>query len=161
MLIARLSGGRWKPEYRLHALWIPGLVILPASLGLIGATLYNHYHWAVLAVAIFFSTFGMIAVSPPTTTYLIEAISPALASEITVGLNIYRFALAIGTTFFITPWEEAVGINWTYGIMAFLALPAFGLVVIAMFYGEKIRNKSTNKWALQENVVLHHSKGTA
>ena len=39
----------WRPEYRLHIAWIPG-VMISVGIGLVGASLQNHYHFMVLAL---------------------------------------------------------------------------------------------------------------
>ena len=60
------NGGIWKPEYRLHALWIPALIFNPIGLGLFGATLQNHWSWGVLAWAQIMVTFGSLSITPIT-----------------------------------------------------------------------------------------------
>ncbi|CAF9935387.1 MAG: hypothetical protein ALECFALPRED_006371 [Alectoria fallacina] len=66
------NGGIWEPEYRLHTLWLPGLVILPVALGLYGASLQYHLHYMVLALACFLGGFATNAIVPVTVTYVIE-----------------------------------------------------------------------------------------
>lgn len=36
------NDGIWKPEYRLHALWIPALIFNPIGLGFFAAALQYH-----------------------------------------------------------------------------------------------------------------------
>src|SRR5260221_7274219 len=57
LAICARNGGKWKPEYRLHALWIPALIFNPIGLGLFGAALKHHLSWVVIAVGQVFVTF--------------------------------------------------------------------------------------------------------
>ncbi len=63
--------------------------------------------------------------------------SPA---EVGIVLNTYRIAFGLSVTFYITPWVDELKFNWTYGLMAFLQVWAFTLVMILMWKGHEIRN---------------------
>ena len=64
-LVAR-NGGLWKPEYRLHALWVTNFVLMPIGLGLVGAALQYKLHWIVFAIGQLFVTLGSFVSIPVT-----------------------------------------------------------------------------------------------
>jgi hypothetical protein len=70
LAISARYGGIWKPEYRLHALWIPAFIANPVGLGIFGAALQHHTHWIVIAVAQVFVTFGSLAIIPIAVNYM-------------------------------------------------------------------------------------------
>jgi hypothetical protein len=134
----RFNGGVWKPEYRLHAMWVPSLLCLPIGLGLYGSALEYHLHYMVLAVGVFLIFFANIAGSGPIVTYLVECFTHHPA-EATSALTFYRLILGLLIPFFIGDWEMAVGFGWTYGMMAFFSVMIFGVIILLMYKGHEIR----------------------
>ena len=148
------NGGVWKPEYRLHSTWIPLLLCSTLGFGLFGATLYYHWHYMVLAFAVFLSNFGNIAAYPPLLNYTIETFTPRLANEVAAAINFYRSLLSIGITFFLFPWATRLGVNWAFGMMAFFTIGAYGLVIICMIWGTQIRAMSFVRTKNESGVHL-------
>lgn len=70
LAICARNGGIWKPEYRLHALWLPAFIFNPIGLGLFGVALEYKLHWIVIAVAQIFVTFGSLSVIPISVNYM-------------------------------------------------------------------------------------------
>ncbi|OQU96072.1 hypothetical protein CLAIMM_02208 [Cladophialophora immunda] len=134
-------GGTWKPEYRLHALWFPSLFLYPASLGLVGATLYYHLHFMVLAFAVFLTAIASISGVSVVLSYLVECFTDH-PNEVAVVVNLYRLVFGIAVTFFIFPWSDAIGINWAYGMMAFFTAGALIPIAALMLWGPSIRARS-------------------
>jgi hypothetical protein len=139
LMICKRNGGKWHPEYRLHSLWFPILFTYPIGLGIFGACLHNHWHYMVLAFAVFLITFSGVSGIAPCVNYIIEALSPALANEATAAMNLYRLVFGISITFFLFPWAAAVGVQWVFGMMAFFTIVAFGAIVLVMVFGPKLR----------------------
>jgi len=142
LAICSRHGGTWKPEYRLHNTWFPLLVCMPLSTGLFGGSLYFHWNYMVLAVAVFLSNFGAVAAFPALLNYVVEAFTPKYANEVTVALNTWRSILSIAISFFLFPWADKVGINWAFGMMSFFTIMAYGSVVACMFAGPFLRKYS-------------------
>lgn len=136
-------GGEWQPEYRLHCLWLPVLLIYPPALGLFGASLYYHLHYMVVALAVFLIGFSGMACVPPIIQYAIEAVGPELANEVQAVLNFWRMILGISIPFFIDAWLGSVGANWVYGTMAFITIVIFGIIAALMRHGRSLR-----KWCI-------------
>lgn len=64
--LAARKSGTWKPEYRLHALWLTNFILMPVGLGLIGAALQYRLHWIVFAIGQVFVTLGSLVSIPVT-----------------------------------------------------------------------------------------------
>ncbi|KAJ5195297.1 Major facilitator superfamily domain general substrate transporter [Penicillium cinerascens] len=137
-LARRYNNGVWKPEYRLHVLWIPSLVINPIGLGIFGAALQYHLHYMVLAFAVFLVTIGSLASVPVTVNYVVECFTKYPA-EAGIVIGAYRIAFGLTISFYINPWVAAVHVGWVYGMMAFFAVFSFFFVMLLMWKGHAIR----------------------
>jgi hypothetical protein len=136
--ICARNGGIWKPEYRLHALWIPGLIFNPIGLGLFGAGLQYKLSWGVLAVATVFVTFGSLSITPITVNYMCECFirNPA---ETSIAVNFYRVGFGLSVAFYINQWVAAVTIGWAYGMMALFEVLSFVSIIALLWKGHRIR----------------------
>jgi MFS family permease len=137
-LCKRFGNNLWKPEYRLHALWIPSLILQPIGLGLFGASLKFHLHYMVLALASFLITLSAVISVPILDTYVVECFTTR-STEANSVMNFYRLVFGLAVPFFISPWIEAVGVNWVFGMMAFFSILAFAVIVALMVKGHAIR----------------------
>ena len=147
--LCRKSGGTWKPEYRLHTLWLPSLVLLPIGLGVFGVALQYHTHYMVLALGAFLITFSAMLSVPVAVNYVIECFRQH-ALETSAIMGAYRLTFGLAVPFFVTPWEKAVGIGWVFGMAAFFSIGSFMLLVLLMWKGHEIRNLSFNGVASTE-----------
>jgi MFS family permease len=138
LAICARYGGIWKPEYRLHALWVPALFCNPIGLGIFGAGLQNHWSWGVLAFAQVLVTFGSLSITPITVNYLCECFRKNPA-ETGIVLNMYRVGFGLTVAFYIQPWVAAMTFAWAYGMMAILEVVSFGAVLLLMWKGHQIR----------------------
>lgn len=138
MWLAARNDGVWRPEYRLHALWIPSFVCVPVGLGLIGAALRYHLHWMVIAFGSALVTIGSLLSIPVTVNYICECFRTHTI-EATVSLNSIRNFLGVSIPFFINNWVDAVGLGWVYGMMAFFAVFSFSFLGVLMWKGHLIR----------------------
>jgi hypothetical protein len=138
LAICSRNGGKWKPEYRLHALWIPALIFNPIGLGLFGAALKYHLNWIVIAVGQVFVTFGSLSLIPITANYICECFvsHPAEAS---ITANMLRLVFGLSVAFYINDWVADVNVGWTYGMMAFLDAFSFVFIGLLMWKGHQIR----------------------
>ncbi|OQE01193.1 hypothetical protein PENVUL_c044G03877 [Penicillium vulpinum] len=137
-LARRYNSGIWKPEYRLHVLWLPSLVINPIGLGVFGVALQYHLHYMVLALAVFLVTIGSLGSVPVTVNYVVECFTqyPAGAG---IVIGAYRIVYGLTISFYVNPWVQAVGVGWVYGMMAFFAVFSFMFVMLLMWKGHAIR----------------------
>ncbi|PYH36232.1 polyamine transporter [Aspergillus neoniger CBS 115656] len=133
----------WRPEYRLHCLWVP-VIMLPIGLGLFGASLEYHYHWVLLALGFLLLTFGAISLLPVAMTYLCECF-PNHVSEVSAGMGVWRLILGVLSAVFIAPWNDRVGPGWVFGSAGLITLPAFGGVIVLMVFGKKVRQMGVRR----------------
>ena len=139
--LCRMYGGAWKPEYRLHALWLPSLILLPVGLGIFGVALQYHTHYMVLALGAFLITFSAMLSVPVTVNYVIECFREH-ALETSAIMGAYRLAFGLAIPFFVTPWEKRVGVGWVFGMAAFFSIASFMLLIVLMWKGHEIRKLS-------------------
>lgn len=138
--ICKRAGGIWRPEYRLHALWIPSLVGLSIGLGCFGAALQYHLHYMVAALGNFLLNFSSNVAVPVIVNYEVECFTKYPVEAATI-MNFYRTIFGIAIPFFIDPWEAAVGTGWVFGMMAFFSIGTFMLIITLMLAGHTIRHK--------------------
>ncbi|EPS31991.1 hypothetical protein PDE_06950 [Penicillium oxalicum 114-2] len=148
-LARRFNKGVWKPEYRLHVLWLPSLILNPIGLGIFGAALQYHLHYMVLALAVFIVTIGSLASVPVTVNYVVECFTK-YPGEAGIVIGAYRIVYGLTISFYINPWVEAVGVGWVYGMMAFFAVFSFFFIMLLMWKGHAIREIQFSSLASSE-----------
>lgn len=137
--LCRRRGGTWKPEFRLHSLWIPSLIIMPVGLGIFGAALQHHLHYMVLALGSFLVTFAAMASVPVAVNYLAECFRGHTV-EVSAILGVYRLSLGLAVPFFIESWINCIGgPGWVFGMAAFFSIFAFSLLAVLMWKGHQLR----------------------
>lgn len=139
-LCRRYGYGLWKPEYRLHVLWVP-IVTMPIGLGLFGACLQYRLHYMALAFASFLINFSAVAACPPILNYLVDCFT-AVPNEVTAVVNLYRLILGLVVPFFVSSWIRAVGVGWVFGMMALFCVFASAAILLLGFWGHQIRDMS-------------------
>lgn len=142
LYICARNGSKWHPEYRLHALWIPVLVIYPAGLGIFGANLHDHWHYLWLVLGTFLVSFSGVSGVPACVDYVIEAFSPRYANDATAITNFYRFIFGIPIPFFLFPWANRVDVQWVFGMMVFFTIFTFSMILAVMVWGRRLRELS-------------------
>ncbi|KUI72104.1 hypothetical protein VM1G_07542 [Cytospora mali] len=135
---SRHGHGSWKPEYRLHALWLPALICNPIGIAIFGYGLAHHMSWGFLGFAQILVTYGSLCITPITVNYLSECFTHNI-EETAIVLNSFRIGFGLSIAFYLKPWVGKVGLVWTYGTMAFIQLFAFFFVVILLWKGHEIR----------------------
>lgn len=138
--VCKRAGGVWKPEFRLHALWLPSFVGLSIGLGCFGAALQYDLHYMVAAVGNFLLNFSSNVAVPTIVNYEVECFTRYPVEAATI-MNFYRTVFGLALPFFIDPWEAAVGIGWVFGMMALFSVAAFGLIITLMVAGPAIRHR--------------------
>lgn len=158
-LCSRRNGGVWRPELRLHALWLPNFLLAPLGLGFVGIAMQYRLHWILMAIGNFLVTFGAIQGIPVTMNYIAECFRRT-TSEATIPLTSFRLLLGLTINFYINYWISAVGIGWVYGMMAFFSVFAFLFLVILMWKGHQIRAASPFVHSSSEEGEVIYSEKT-
>jgi hypothetical protein len=160
--LCRRNDGKWKPEFRFHALWVPNFVLGPIGLGLVGASMQYRLHWIVMAIGNFLVTFGALQSLPVTMNYIAECFRTRTV-EATVPLNSFRLFLGLTINFYINPWVAKVGVGWVYGQMAFFTVFSFFFLIILMWKGHVIREASSFHTSVSEEgqkIIKKHDGET-
>lgn len=98
-------------------------------------------------------TFASIVSIPVATNYVVECYRNN-ALEVSTIMGVYRLSLGLAVPFFVDPWMARVhGPGWVFGMQAIFSLMVFGLIVILMFKGHKLRHIRSSRLASDEDGV--------
>lgn len=103
----------------------------------------------VLAFAVWIMNIADVICLPIVNAYVVECFLD-YAAEVTTILTFYRLIFGLCISFFLPAWTAAVGIGWTYGMMAFFVLIAYGLTWILELKGPAIREMSMSRFKSNE-----------
>jgi hypothetical protein len=109
----------------------------------------------VLAFAVFLINFAGVSGVPAAVNYIVEAFTPALVNEAAAIMNLYRRVFGIGITFYLFDWAAAIGIQGVFGMMAFLTILVFGMVICVMIWGANLRKYSFVHADTEDNVKVN------
>ena len=104
---ARRNDGVFRPETRLHLLFIPTICV-PIGLLLFGFGAQNRLSWVYIYVGYGFVNVGLTGVANIGMTYVMDSYFP-VAAEALLLVNGLKNVVAFGFTFGITPWIAASG----------------------------------------------------
>lgn len=151
--VAKRRGGIWTPEYRLHSLWLPGLIIAPIGLAIFGTALQLHLHYMVLALGSFLITFSAMQTIPVAVNYVVECFA-LHSTQVGTIMGCYRLTLGLAIPFFVDPWITAVGgPGWVFGMAGFFNICGFLLILLLMWKGHRLRQFSFSRLAVDEEGV--------
>lgn len=103
----------------------------------------------VVAFAVFLVTVGSFSCVPIITNYLVECFID-YPMEASMASTFFRIAWGLTVPFYINQWVAAVGVGWSYGMMALFAFGSFVSILILMFKGGTIRQLSFARVASTE-----------
>ncbi|GJE88177.1 MFS general substrate transporter [Phanerochaete sordida] len=136
-------GGVWVPEDRLRATAFGGLVLAPLSVVASGAvTQYaDDGMWMMLLnfFCLFLNGFGVAAVFQPGNAYLVDILH-SRSAEVTAANMACRNLVVAATVGFILPSINNFGIFATFTGSAVCAWIGYGLVVLVLHYGGRMRD---------------------
>lgn len=136
----RFYGGIWHPELRLYVLGITAIAT-PVGLGICGAALKMHYHYMVFALGYFITATAVLMAVPVATNYVAESFT-RYGTESTLVMTFYRLSWGVAIPFFASQWIEKVGINWVYGIAAFITVGSWAFIQLLIWKGARLRKLS-------------------
>ncbi|CAG8473247.1 5100_t:CDS:2 [Funneliformis mosseae] len=127
-----------EPEIRIHGIWI-GVIIIPTSFLAYGWLLENRIS-IIFPLILMFLGFGQILVYTTMFTYLVESF-PTQSASIAANSNFSRQLVAGLLSLFSVPIYEALGVGWTFSLVAFLKIIGTLLVIVVIFKGKQWRLK--------------------
>jgi len=132
-------GGTYIPELRLHSVWF-GSILVPLAYFSFGWLLENGVYIVYPLIAMFLGGFGTLMAFNPTSTYLVESYPTRSASV--VALNNFMRALVAGSmSALAAPLSDAVGIGWTFTLMASGNVLTMFFLILVYRNGKKWREK--------------------
>ena len=137
---ARRNDGTGVRESRLKAL-VPGAIINPLGLIIVGVVLQKHLSWVGLAFGWMMLSIGLTAVANVMLTYSVDCY-PWRAAHIGVIVNVVKNLVSFGTSYGVIPWYALVGPQNQYGTMAGIAVFFFLLNIPLSIYGKRLRTWS-------------------
>ena len=139
---AKRNDGTGVRESRLKAL-LPGAIITPVGIVIIGVVLQKHLSWVGLAFGWMMLNIGLTAVANVMLTYSVDCY-PWRAAHIGVVMNVVKNVVSFGTSYGVVPWYMLVGPQNQYGTMAGIAVFFFLLNIPLSIYGKRLRTWSLN-----------------
>ena len=122
---------------RLRTIWLyAGLQA--GSLLVFGWTLDKGVHFAVPLICLFLIGWASVCIQSCVTTFLVDVYATKGASA-TAALNLVRCLLGAAGTAAILPCTNGIGIGWSFTLFTGILLACFGLLVLQMTVGKRIR----------------------
>ena len=142
---ARRHDGVGLRESRLLAL-LPGAIISPLGLIVIGICLQNHLSWVGLAFGWMMSNVGLTAIANILLTYCVDCY-PWRSAHIGVMVNVIKNVVSFGISYAVVPWYSAMGPEKQYGTMVGILVFFLLLNIPLYMYGRRLRTWSLN-WVM-------------
>ncbi|PKX92340.1 putative MFS transporter [Aspergillus novofumigatus IBT 16806] len=123
----------WRPEYRLHGVWV-AIGVMACGLLTYGMTLNYHKHWIGLAFGWLMVVFGMISSTVSITAYNLEKY-PDQSTVVSAIINAWRTASGFSVGYFQPSWIAKDGTAAVFGtqvavVVAVLILTITPVIVI-------------------------------
>ena len=139
----RFYGSLWRPELRLHCLWIP-TILLPIGLGICGSALQYHLHYMVYAFGVFLAAIAALLSTPIATNYAAEGFTKH-GEACAMIITLYRLGWGVAIPFFADQWIAKVDVGWVFGMSAFFTVASGGLIMLLLWKGRELRKLSLVK----------------
>ncbi|KIK97645.1 hypothetical protein PAXRUDRAFT_135905 [Paxillus rubicundulus Ve08.2h10] len=133
--------GVWVPEDRLRKTWIGGLVLCPlaiAASGLLTTFVDGPIGLGLNLLCLFSNGAGVDFVLNPVISYSVDLSQSQSAELMAAGNALRSFVVALGSAV-VMPSIQHIGVAWTNGIASLLVWFSYGLVVLTIRYGDRMR----------------------
>ena len=132
---------------RLRTLWLWGGLEIGSVL-VFGWTLQHHVHISVPIICTFVLGWASTSNMGVVSTFMVD-LFPKKSASATAALNLTRCLLGAGGTAAVLPIVNAIGVGWTFTLMAALILGSLGLVLLQMQKGPQWRRNRQMKETLR------------
>ncbi|EPS31921.1 hypothetical protein PDE_06880 [Penicillium oxalicum 114-2] len=130
---------KWRPEYRLHGVWLP-LISMVCGLLTYGMTMKYGKHWIGIAMGWIMVNIGMVGTVVAITAYALEKY-PDQSTVVSAILNMWRTCGGFAVGYFQPAWIARNGIGLVFGIQAIVVSVAIVLCLVPVFIRERAREK--------------------
>ncbi|KAG1846603.1 major facilitator superfamily domain-containing protein [Suillus subalutaceus] len=132
--------GIWVPEDRLRAVLVGGLLV-PLSVGLSGlvtAYIAGPLGLVLNLLCLFLNGIGVDFVLTPIGSYNVDVLQ-SRSAEVIAAVTAFRAIILAPVTAAVLPSIEMLGVAGTNGIATVIALVGYGLIVLTIRYGGRMR----------------------
>ncbi|CAG7920168.1 unnamed protein product [Penicillium olsonii] len=134
---ANRHGGVRRPEYRLPAIVIPG-VIGPAGILIFGLCVAHKTHWIGPAIGNAMQAFGVAAISNVAVTYSLDSYKP-VTGEALVIIFVIRNTIGMLVSLYAADWIERQGPAAVFGEMAAIQVASILFAIPLFIWGNSLR----------------------
>lgn len=133
----RTHRGHFEPEVRLRAICfsVPLMVI---GLVLVGQALQGEWHFMALSVSWGLFVYGIMITTVAISSYCLDSY-PEASGEVSAHLNNARTLGGFIISYFQVTWANAEGTRVSFGVQGAIVAAAFGIILVLMAFGKKIR----------------------
>ncbi|GAM37337.1 hypothetical protein TCE0_023f07177 [Talaromyces pinophilus] len=125
------SSSGWRPEYRLHGVWIP-VASLAGGLITYGLTLNFQKSWLGLAFGWIMVNLGMVGSTVAITAYTLEKY-PSYSTTVSAILNMWRTCGGFSVGYFQASWIARNGVGVVFGVQAAVVVAGVVVFVVPVF----------------------------
>lgn len=132
--------GIWVPEDRLRAVLVGGLLV-PLSVGLSGlvtAYIAGPLGLVLNLLCLLMNGIGVDFVLTPIGSYNVDVLQ-SRSAEVIAAVTAFRAIILAPVTAAVLPSIEMLGVAGTNGIATVIALVGYGLIVLTIHYGDRMR----------------------
>jgi hypothetical protein len=129
--------GHFEPEVRLRAIFF-SLPLMVVGLVLIGQALENAWHFMALSVSWGLYVYGIMITTVAVSSYCLDSY-PEASGEVSAHLNNARTLGGFIISYFQVQWAEKSGTKISFGVQAAIVAAAFGIVIVLMVFGKRMR----------------------
>lgn len=132
--------GHFEPEVRLRAIFI-SLPFMVVGLVVLGQCLEEGWHYMATSVCWGLYVFGIMITTVALNAYCLDSY-PEASGEVSAWLNMNRTLGGFIISYFQVTWAQKQGTKISFGIQAAIVAGAFGIIILLMLFGKKLRLRS-------------------
>lgn len=133
----RSHRGHFEPEVRLRAIFF-SLPLMVLGLVLVGQALEGAWHFMALSVSWGLYVYGIMITTVAISSYCLDSY-PEASGEVSAHVNNARTLGGFIISYFQVTWADAQGTRVSFGIQAAIVAAAFGIILVLMAFGKRIR----------------------
>jgi len=139
--------GIFRPEARLPTCFIATAFMVPGLI-VVGQALAKLFHYSAVVMGWGMYVFGVMIASVAITAYALDCY-PEHSGEVSGLLNFARTVSGFSVGYFEVEWGTASGYDVSFGIQAAIVAFATVILILIVFFGERMRAHGSHGRAMQ------------
>ncbi|KAJ9266264.1 hypothetical protein DTO021C3_6986 [Paecilomyces variotii] len=140
----------WRPEYRLHGVWVP-ICAMAGGLLTYGLTLQFGKHWIGLAFGWVLVNTGMIGSTVAITAYALEKY-PSHATCVSAIINMWRTCGGFSVGYFQPSWVARDGVGVVFGVQAAIVAVCIVVTIVPVIVTQRGKQDSIDGLDLDDHM---------